>query len=424
MSGDGKKRKFQDESVVTYSDEFKQRQEKEKLFPCSQCENEYASQLGLDAHVAEKHIVLRRFRCERGCNKTFMHKHQQQTHHNSRQHDNIRKFACKLCPSTFLQKGQLNNHMRRHDNNMFKCTMCTAKCTTSGNLVQHMAAVHKMSEPTHFCPVEACQAAGMYSNAQLTRHMHVHYPNFKFVCEKCGNYAVNQKNNLLRHQEWCGSEEQTQCQSKTEKRVADALTAADISFAWNAFFVHTDVGGISDGIDRKLAKIDFRLPVENDDYYLFIEVDEHQHIDTYHHNDPWYTVVCEQARMLDVQQSLAMSATRSGKETPKVVWIRYNPDLFTVDGITTRVMTTERLQSLINVVRTMPNPTQPLTLIYMFYDVENGRLRIENDPDFHSTMSACISRIVSSSLVSPAAFTTNSSSIAASSSSTFSTSGK
>lgn len=422
MMSTPKKRKLRPEAVQ-YSQAYLDRLAKPKLFFCDECVNDgYADLNGLKVHKKRKHSTEPKLKCERGCDMEFDFPSDLKKHYNSKKHDNIRDQICtfvkengKVCGEAFSQKGELNDHMRKHTGNMFKCNQCSMKCSTRGNLEMHMARRHGQKQPTFFCSVEGCAAAPVHTQSELTRHMMTHAREFPFICERCG-YASNQKNNLLRHQTWCGSEQQRQSESKTEAKVAEALRVACIGFEWNTFFVRTPMASLVGESGRQHARIDFNLPVSSgnsdsgSNIMLFLEVDEHQHYDTVH-NDPWYSVECEQARMLDVQQSLVLDATRAGKEPPKVVWIRYNPDAFSIDGLRVRVSTKERLASLVEVIRSLtstPERISPgLSLVYMFYDVDSntGRLRIERDTDFHPSMSACIARIVSSSLVAPAAST-------------------
>ena len=92
--------------------------------------------------------------------------------------------------------------------------------------------------------------------------------------------------------------------------------------------------------------------IDNGHSFLVLEIDEDQH--------EGYACVCEQTRMVNISQALGM----------RTVFIRYNPDRFTVDGQTRKVSDTRRQEELLRVLaryRYQP-PGHFCSAVYMFYN--------------------------------------------------------
>ena len=121
---------------------------------------------------------------------------------------------------------------------------------------------------------------------------------------------------------------------------------------------------------RESAKIDFVLPAEKtqpkNNTIIALEVDEF-----YHRRE---AQSCETARMYNCTTSWLMQNINA---PPRVVWIRYNPHGFQVDGVTKRTGKEERQQKLLQVLeRIASEPIDAdvprVRIIYMFYPTENG----------------------------------------------------
>ena len=62
--------------------------------------------------------------------------------------------------------------------------------------------------------------------------------------------------------------------------------------------------------------------------------------------------------------------------------IRFNPDAYKVDGVTTRTrMTVDRHAALKSVIESYI-PTQPVSVKYMYYDMKDGDLCVLSDPEY------------------------------------------
>lgn len=108
-----------------------------------------------------------------------------------------------------------------------------------------------------------------------------------------------------------------------------------------------------------------------------MEVDENQHED--------YGIDCEVKRMSDVYSSLMLE----GNNLP-VVFIRYNPHAYKINGKTERTIKSERHKKLIESI----NYASMLTnnaIIYLFYNLdENNKPCILSDPLYDDSIKSLV----------------------------------
>ena len=132
----------------------------------------------------------------------------------------------------------------------------------------------------------------------------------------------------------------------------------------------------TDRTNRQFSRVDYRFDLPHGTAY--VEVDERGHGQNRLVNDPdatevrcavdsdspyGYNVLCEQARMTDIVNSVTDPAL-----IKPILFVRYNPHGFQVDGVTKRTTTRERLLRLKEVLEAW-RPTRALELQYMYYDV-------------------------------------------------------
>jgi hypothetical protein len=115
------------------------------------------------------------------------------------------------------------------------------------------------------------------------------------------------------------------------------------------------------------ARID--MVAELPDKRVMFEVDEYQH------KRVAGSIACDLARLTNV-----MSAVACDNNARPTLWVRFNPNAFKVDGTTKRVPRRERYAALIAAMR-LP-VSRPLTILYMYYDMQQGEPVITSDPDF------------------------------------------
>jgi len=122
-------------------------------------------------------------------------------------------------------------------------------------------------------------------------------------------------------------------------------------------------GNQPDADGKSRAFIDIVVTCTNK-IMLCIEVDQYQH------HEGNYSVSCETARMCKIDESL-----RIGGFDGRLVFIRYNPDAFQVDGQIKRVAKKERLEALKHKMLAVMNSETPngasMEVHYLLYDEEH-----------------------------------------------------
>ena len=92
---------------------------------------------------------------------------------------------------------------------------------------------------------------------------------------------------------------------------------------------------------------------------IIVECDEFQHDDR--------DTSCEVARMTQVNEALALEGN-----TLPIVWIRWNPDAFRVNGELQKVKKTERGKLLVRFLKALESTTSlepgSVSIFYLFYD--------------------------------------------------------
>jgi hypothetical protein len=123
------------------------------------------------------------------------------------------------------------------------------------------------------------------------------------------------------------------------------------------------------------ARLDFVLYKE--DHIIILSVDEFQHID--------YEVVCDVARMSKVVCSI-----RCTGDMRPIIWLRFNPDYFSVNGEKIKIKVEDREEVLLNCIDNsvdMLVDGKDVMVYYLFYDLVeqiNGNrvAEVTLDPDY------------------------------------------
>ena len=111
--------------------------EKEDIFPCSECDDIYKKPWTLKTHLRKKHNISKdalEFKCDI-CEEVFPDQN------NLSKHKKIYQtiFACQECKEVFFSKKDLTNHKKSH----LVCRICTRVCDTKFLLNRHIAN-HKL----------------------------------------------------------------------------------------------------------------------------------------------------------------------------------------------------------------------------------------------------------------------------------------
>jgi len=157
-----------------------------------------------------------------------------------------------------------------------------------------------------------------------------------------------------------------------EQKIATCLEQAHINFSREHF--------VSFGCwDGTFARTDFVILVRGG--VVFLEVDEHQH--------DGYGVECEVARMVNIHSSLAAGGNRM-----PILFIRYNPHAFKVNGSTKPVSTIKRQRALVDLIKgCVLEEEGKMEILYMYYDALSSegetKAAIWSDPSYDAKILPC-----------------------------------
>ena len=113
---------------------------------------------------------------------------------------------------------------------------------------------------------------------------------------------------------------------------------------------------------------------------MLCETDEVQH--------KGYPVACEVRRMTDV-----VAAIRCSGDTRKILWVRFNPDAFFVDGRRCKVLRKDKMVRLVEFLRTS-KPIKDVEIAYLFYDTTNGKPEIFAHKDYDESVKKLVTHVI------------------------------
>ena len=157
---------------------------------------------------------------------------------------------------------------------------------------------------------------------------------------------------------------------REEEKVAQALQSAGIEFKREHRVTF-------DCWDDTWASIDFIIVQAG--VVFVLEVDEDQH--------EWYGTICEVSRMMKVYAALIADGN-----TLPVVIIRYNPHAFRVNGQLQKVVSRDRITTLVHFIQ-FYRPVNNLQIQYMYYNCtrEDNHLKLNvfDSSMYHDEIKAC-----------------------------------
>jgi len=136
------------------------------------------------------------------------------------------------------------------------------------------------------------------------------------------------------------------------------------------------------------ALIDGVIVIPGVNLTILLEVQPHQHKLKY------TGVASAVVRMSEVSAQLWVGGNTTG-----VVWLLFNPDDYTVDGVQVHTTIKERLAKLHALIQILTNtgmPTSPwgLSVMYMFFDTEAGSPKVFQDPEYHKEMQSSVTQVI------------------------------
>ncbi|XP_011689493.1 PREDICTED: zinc finger protein 665-like [Wasmannia auropunctata] len=174
-----------------------------KRHVCQICGNAFRSRFHLQEHM-NQHDDNRPYSCEQ-CGKSFYKRVQLRQHklsHGSNSH------VCPICGATFNRRGNMNAHMKRHnnDNGGYTCSVCTYKCKSMSELKIHrkkhseeeiVDSIKKKCADKEVWRCNICNKI-FAKRAFLLYHERVHGDDKFYECDECGKKLAS-KSSLMYH---------------------------------------------------------------------------------------------------------------------------------------------------------------------------------------------------------------------------------
>ena len=168
----------------------------EKPFKCKMCPKAFMASVTLRKHLLG-HFGCQERTCEI-CNKHFKKSASYEEHmlvHEAQKVSLEKMHVCDTCGLSFYLAKQLQNHIRRHKEREFKCTVpgCHWRFLFANELKYHMRS-HSQQKP-FLCDICGYAAS---SKCRLTRHRRTHTGERNYHCEYC-SYKAGNSTHLHRH---------------------------------------------------------------------------------------------------------------------------------------------------------------------------------------------------------------------------------
>ncbi|XP_011881525.1 PREDICTED: zinc finger protein 271-like [Vollenhovia emeryi] len=174
-----------------------------KRHVCEICGNAFRSRFHLREHM-NHHDGNRPYSCEQ-CGKAFYRRIQLRQHKLSH---GFNRHTCPICGATFNRRGNMNTHMKRHNNDSggYTCSVCAYRCKTMSELKIHRKkhteeeiadSIKKKCNDKEIWRCDICSKI-FPRRAVLLIHQRVHGDDKLYECDECGKKLAS-KSSLTYH---------------------------------------------------------------------------------------------------------------------------------------------------------------------------------------------------------------------------------
>lgn len=323
-------------------------------FKCDKCAKSYTAKFTLDLHIKSSHYGVK-YKCPiEGCEKFYTDKTSISKHVHA-VHDEIR-YSCEHdgCSSVFTRKDHLLHHIESsHDNRKFVCNVdiCKKSYSYEVHLLHHIKTFHNGFR--YACKFEGCERV-FIQRPHLKQHLEGFHLGIKYACAVCGEQYS--KSYMTKHISISHENIYNASRCKQEVVIKNLLRNEGLEFKSQHYI---NLGCAIPESDTIKAFGDILLLFHNT--VVIVEVDEEQH--------SAYGVSCDVQRMAKIIESLRLDGN-----TQRIVFIRYNPHAFTVDGFKQKRVSKDRHKKLVDLLRVLENEpledAQDVRTFYLFYDTD------------------------------------------------------
>jgi hypothetical protein len=297
------------------------------------------------------HTGEKPYKCDwPGCNGVFSESGTLKTH--KRTHTGEKNYKCDWsgCNDAFSESGHLKTHKRTHtDEKPYECPVCGTCFSQRGNLSRHLKRHEEQSTYAHAC--------GMVDSG--TQHWNSYEDGLQ-----CTNRCQTPQK-LDWHIQRNHTEEGIAKKFESERKMATLFNKHKIAYEhdWANLVKHADCKALKRYFTGKSSRPDFRLIILGVLLRAIVLVGN----DEFAHR----RYACDFDRTLKITSALEAVTEFAGLP---VIYIRFNPHFYTVDGVFFDPDLPTRHQALLDVLAQLEsgdiqlvNPTG-LNLIYMYYD--------------------------------------------------------
>ena len=275
------------------------------------------------------------------------------------------------CEYASAHGGNFNKHVRKHTGEKpYKCDFegCEHACTQRIHLDEHKRT-HTGEKP-YKCDFEGCESA-FAKSTNLVSHKRTHTGEKPYKCDSEGcEYAFAQLRSLKKHFYYYHTAEGQQERKREEAKIEKILPEESFKREHQVDYRCIDPS-------LTWSRLDFLLPYWKGGHVI-IEVDESQHSGN--------SQSCETTRMNNVVTSWLLE----GSDTP-VVWIRYNPHAYKINGNKQTTNQDDRHKQLLVFLDALEFVNQPqVRVYYMFYDTQDGKPCVLDDPEYQETVKSWV----------------------------------